>query len=185
MTITNELDVPIYLESVQPDRGDPVYVHPQEYVLVDDASGELLHSHADACDGELACPALADDPCVGCDPGPPYRRGAIRIEPGGAYPATPWSSLVWTDGVVARSCIVGECFSPDAETVSCPRQVPYDGVFVVATARASTSLDGEDCDATTDGWCETAAGATPIDPTLTARGGFDFPTSSLDLVFVP
>lgn len=183
VTIANETTTPIYVEAAQPDPMDAGYFRRQEYVLEDDASGEILASHANACDSAFSCTQVdAADECA-CDPGPPYQPGAIRIDPGGVYEATSWSSLVWIDGSIGSECVDPGCGTFEGPVATCRRQVPYLGTFVVARARASTALDGDDCDASAEGWCETGAGATPVDPTFEAQTGFDFPTSAVELVF--
>lgn len=183
VTITNETATPIYIEAVQPDPVDPIYFVRQEYVLTDEASEEPLATHAGACDAAFSCTAVGSSEACGCDPGPPYQPGAIRIDPGAAYEATSWNSLVWSDGTIASACVDAGCGASEGDTATCRRALPYVGKYLIASARASRTLDGEDCDASATGWCETAAGSVPTGTPLEVYWGFAFPIGHIPLTF--
>ncbi len=182
VTIHNDTDTTIYLEGVQPDAS-PGYFRNQEYILIEDATGAVLASHAESCEAEYSCSSLPAGDWL-CDPGAPMRPGAIHLAPGASYDAVEWDSLVWSDGGLANECLEAEFQDAYGPVAPCRRHSPYLGTFVVATARASEVLDGEDCEPSSSGWCRTGTGAVASNPTLEAVTGFDLPTDAVDLRFV-
>jgi hypothetical protein len=184
VTIHNGLDVPLYLDVATPSEADPLYFFFAEYTIEDDAQVAALPVHDEPCDNDFACGNL-ENLCGGCDPGPPYQPGAIRIDPGVTYDAATWDGHYWVDTTMAAECGPAECVDANGSDFSCTRRVPHGGWGFTARARAGTTLDGTDCDTDTAGWCQTGAGSAPVEPLLEAQVYSEFPGSGVALEFVP